>query len=360
MEYEIENHYVDASDGWKLFVKRYKPNKPLPYPVILCHGLGANSNCLDFDGDKQSNDWEKYSLACYLLQKNFDVWVIDLRGRKESQTFKPKENPWKYNWNVDTYIKNDVPDIIRYIKRIYYNEKGKETKVFFIGKSMGGMIAYAYGMSEEGKRNLKGVVAIASPAKFENLMNEWEWLIEMIKIFHPRRLSFPIRWIKVLEAFGLLDKLKENVANLENVNEDILNKYIKIGCDNTISFKVFLHFVWFIKFKEFCSYPKWPWLCDIFYKWPIGKIFYPYSYTKVLKKFSSPILLLAGKADKQAPPSAIWYVFENVGSKDKKYFEFSKANGTSNYGHFDINIGEKVKEEVYPIIYKWLKKEVER
>ncbi|MEM1513946.1 MAG: hypothetical protein QXW78_02060 [Candidatus Thermoplasmatota archaeon] len=86
---------------------------------MLCHGLGANSKCLDFDGDEQGKDWKKYSLAYYLLQdkKIFDVWVIDLRGSKKSQ-----------------------------------------------------------------------------------------------KIFHPRKISFPVRWIKLLEAIGLIDKLKENVG----------------------------------------------------------------------------------------------------------------------------------------------------
>lgn len=28
----------------------------------------------------------------------------------------------------------------------------------------------------------------------------------------------------------------------------------------------------------------------------------------------------------------------------KKYFEFSKATGSSNYGHFDINLEEKLKK----------------
>ncbi|MEM2935020.1 MAG: alpha/beta fold hydrolase [Candidatus Thermoplasmatota archaeon] len=359
MEHEIEFHEVSTSDGWKLGIKRYKPNK-VSCPVILCHGLGANSNCLDFDGDEQGKDWKKYSLAYYLLQdkKIFDVWVVDLRGSKRSQTFKPRENPWKYNWNVDTYINNDVPDVIKYVKRIYYNESGKDTKAFWVGKSMGGMIAYAYGMSEEGRRNLKGVVTIGSPVKFENLMNEWGWLLEMVKIFHPRKISFPVRWIKLLEAIGLIDKLKENVANVENVHEEILDKYINIGCDNVVSLKLFLQFVWFIKLKDFCSYPTYPWLSDIFYKSPFIKFFRPYSYTKNLKKFISPVLMIAGSKDKQAPPPSIWYAFQNVGSKDKTYVEFSKKNGTSDYGHFDLTLGKKSKKEVYPVIYEWLRKRV--
>ena len=350
MQYSIEKHHIKTSDGWILEVKRYMPKNFLA-PVLLLHGLGANSDCLDFYGDEQNIYWRKYSLAFHLLKHKFDVWVADLRGRKGSQTFLPRKEPLKYNWNVDTYIEHDLPDIVRYIRRLYY-KKGEDTKLFLVGKSMGGMISYAYGMTLEGKNSLRGVVAIASPACFEK-NSDWSWLLEFVKIFYPRRLSIPIPWFKLIEELDLMEKFIENMVNLENVEEKLLRKYMDKVFNNTISLKVFTQFVLFLKYADFCKFPRWPWLCDIFYKWPfLGKLFYPYSYKRNLWKFKLPILLIVGDKDKQAPVDDIWYIFQNIGSKDKKYVELPE------FGHIDISFGDKAREKVFPCIYKWIKERV--
>lgn len=330
MNYSIEKHKVKTSEGWFLDVKRYKAEKSVA-PIVIFHGLGANSNCLDFNGDKRGKDWEKYSLAYYLLNGGedgkivFDIWVVNLRGRGE-KTFEPRKEPLKYNWNVDTYIKHDAFDVIKYIKRIYYIEEGKEKKIFWIGKSMGGMIAYAYGQIY-GNKDLKGVITIGSPVNFEDAANSWGWLVEFVKIFYPRRISLPVPWFKIIEGIGLKEKFMENMANLENLDRKLLDRYMDKVFDNTISLKVFTQFVFFIRYKDFCEFPRWPWLCDIFYKWPfLGKVFYPYSYKNNLDKFKLPILMIAGGNDKQAPPEDIWKTFQKIGSKDKKYVEFSEKN----------------------------------
>lgn len=37
---------------------------------------------------------------------------------------------------------------------------------------------------------------------------------------------------------------------------------------------------------------------------------------------------------------------------------FLKKTGKSNFGHIDLSFGEKAREEVFPVIYEWLKKRV--
>lgn len=367
VSYTCEDHIVPTTDGWKLYVKRYKPQNPCPVPVVLCHGVGANGYSLDFHGDEEDAWWRRYSLAYYLLTggddgtTRFDVWVPELRGRKASQTFHPAYYPEKYDWNVDTYIDHDVPDIVTHIKQVYREEGHPNAQILWVGKSMGGMLAYAYGMTEPGKRFLKGVVTIASPVMFDNTLSEWGLLFDVVKHVHPRKHSFPLPWIRIIKRLGLEERLKNSVCNRDNMNEDVLQEYIDEGADNTLSLKVFLQFIYFIKLGGFCRYPKHPWLCDLFHKVPlVKKMVRPYSYKEHLHEFETPVLMITGAVDNQAPRQEIAYAYEHVGTKGwkKKYHIFSKDEdtpGSCDYGHLDINYGEKARDEVYPIIYRWLK-----
>src|SRR4051812_9240061 len=65
---------VVTEDGHRLALHHYPPKQPRPgdFPVVLCHGLGANRFNLDFDS--------RYSLARYLQGRGYDVFVLELRG----------------------------------------------------------------------------------------------------------------------------------------------------------------------------------------------------------------------------------------------------------------------------------------
>ena len=344
--------YCIKSDEWELSIKRYKP-KNAENAVILCHGLAANKNSVDF-GNEGTKKWEKYSLAAFLYKQNkikFDAWVAELRGRnswKKCNIFDPSKNPEKFCWSIDEYINKDMPAIINLVKEVYKKE-GKEVKIFWIGKSMGGMISYAYG---EKRNDFRGVVTIASPIDFKKAQL-WKELLARIA---PRRIAGPINIIKILKEIKMIKILKRNIANLSNIDEKILNEYVEKGMDNTISWRVLEQFGIFYRHHDFCSYPKLPWLYDWFGRIPlIGKFFSPYSYKKNLHKFKAPLLVIAGGGDKTAPPQDVKYVLSNVGSKDITYHEFSKENGYSDdYSHLDLNLGINAREEVYPVIYEWL------
>jgi len=126
---KIEEHITEPNnDGWELNLIRYNSGKTYKNPVILCHGLAANKNSIDF-GEFNSKEWLKYSLASYLSiikkdqKQSFDCWISQLRGRGKKITYNPKENPEKYNWCVDDYIEKDVPSIIKYVQNWYIKNK---------------------------------------------------------------------------------------------------------------------------------------------------------------------------------------------------------------------------------------------
>ncbi len=331
MTSKVKRYYVPTSDGWKLAIKRYvNEGKPA---VIICHGLASNSSAVDF-GRYGSRKWERYSLAAHLYEE-FDVWIVDLRGRKGSRTFDARRHPEKYTWNVDTYIEHDVPDTVNFVRK---HSKGK---IFWIGKSMGGMIAYGYG--EMNKDMLNGVVTMASPVAFEN--TRWRWF--PAREVYPRRISFPINILETMEKLDLMNIFIKNLVDMDNVDEKILDEYIKKAMDNTISSRVLSQFAIFINHKNFCRYPEKPWMYDLFARIPWLRLYFePYSYKYNLDKFEYPLLAIAGSKDKTAPPSEIKYAYNHVGSKEKKYMEFPN-------GHADMNIGNNV-EDVYSSIKDWL------
>jgi len=359
-------------DGIRLKILRYKPvenNKTTicKYPIVLCHGLLANKHSLDFD-EKGSSDWENYSLAAYLSNPHgerpisFDIWVPELRGIRSLSKNNDKiiyNNITNFNWSFDDYVDKDLPSIIKYIQKSYSEEENNTnnnpTPVFWIGMSMGGMLAYAYGETKEGYENLKGVVTIGSPVAFEYNQT---WYTNLLKFIVPKRIGLPINPKVILENLpGIIETMKKNGANPDNINEGLYEKYVKLGLDNYLSSKILSHFSIFFTYKDFCRYPKNPRISYITQKIPLIKDYFgPESYKKNLYKFKTPLLAISGGMDYQAPLEEVKYAIDHVGSSDITYMEFSKNSEYTDidYGHLDFHLGKKVKDEFYPQIYNWL------
>jgi len=358
---EIYQEIVSAktSDEWQLRMYHYLPigKNIVRFPVILCHGLAANKNSCDF-GQPGTSEWERYSLAAYLSQQHtengavFDVWVPELRGGGQP-TFDPRKHPERYRWSVDDYIDKDVPAIIGAVQEWYKEKKHDVPPVFWVGKSMGGMIAYAYGETKEGQRNLKGVVTLGSPVVF----GKTSVFLEFLTRITPRNVSIPIRITELLERSGdLTSHFRGMGVNLENIDPEVLQTYLRIGLSNVLSSKVLSQFSLFFKHMTFCRYPRYPWMYDTLGRIPgMKKVFTPYSYTENLHRFTTPLLAIAGGLDKMAPKTDMLYVKDHVGSTDVTYLEFSKDTGyRADYGHLDLNLGLYARDEVYPKIYDWL------
>jgi len=159
------------------------------------------------------------------------------------------------------------------------------------------------------------------------------------------------------------------IAQKASIEKRILDVYVKQGFADTISSKVINHFALCVRRNSFSTYPRRPWLYDILdflgllKNHPLLKHrFAPHSYTEHLHRFTTPVLVIAGKGDNLAHYQDVQYGFDHVGSKDKTLVVFAKngkdAKGrvfsSFNYGHLDLNLGKKAKEEVYPVIHQWL------
>ncbi len=375
---EEEVYYAETVDGWKLGIKRYRPktDQVSKYPVILCHGLAANKNSCDF-GMEGSEDWNQYSLAAYLSQGgnnhsvSFDVWVPELRGRGRSKTFDPFLQPNKYSWCLDEYVDYDIPAIIDRVKNQYIEEKKEQVKPFWIGKSMGGMLAYAFDIyPRKNSSHFKGVVTIGSPVKFENSASMLSYI--------PNRLIYkisgPINFHQLLLMIdnNLIDCVFTILGNKNHMEPDIYEQFIRENFDNPLSSSVFKHFAVMETNEVFCRFPHSPGLFDFFNRpylkrrYPLLRDFFaPFSYTDHLSDFTCPLLVVAGKGDSIADVGDVKYAFDQVSSADKSFLLFEKdavddqgnKYSSFDYGHMDLNMGRKAKDEVYTKIHDWLIKQ---
>ena len=256
LDFETFIEYAPTNDEWELSLIRYKPldsNKP---PILLCHGFACNRYDLDFEN-------KKYSLAKYLARRGFDTWILELRGHGKSR--KKGIRKW-FDWCFDTYVNHDAVDAVDYIKK-KCKEEGLNKKIFWIGHSMGGMIAYAYGMTAEGRKNLQGVITIASPVKFsgffKNLEKEgYKWLINGVKMRCPHRLNQPFLtpfYINIKKSRDIIEKF---FVNKNNMDLKILDRFWEIGIE-IISCKKLFQFAFMVETKDFCKFPNYPKLCRI-------------------------------------------------------------------------------------------------
>ena len=137
-----------SADGWRGHVRHYPGEGP---PVLLVHGMSANHYNWDYRSE--------VSLAAWLADRGWDVWVPDLRG--DPGTEPPSAVAWR-NFSFDDHARYDLPAVLDAVQAAT-----GEAQVSWVGHSMGGMLLYA-ALSAYPER-IRAGVAIASPARFEEL-----------------------------------------------------------------------------------------------------------------------------------------------------------------------------------------------
>ncbi|HPQ67877.1 MAG TPA: alpha/beta fold hydrolase [bacterium] len=319
--------FATTDDGWRLGLLHFPPTgKPLnTEPLVLCHGI-VTTSITYYQGDQ-------YGLAPVLAALGYDVWLVNLRGRYPSD--RPAANPDKaYGWTIDDYINHDVPAVLTHVL-----EKTGARRVTWIGHSMGGMTLYAYQGTHRDAR-IARIIAIASPIRFADYCDELKDLARGLgqkfdkdSALHLRiasRFYQPFSEKRFFESYLLL------VANLDNIEPVLWKRFVSDGVSD-VSGGV-------VQQISACA-------LDDTFKSVDGAI----DYRREMSNIREPLLLLAGSMDKLGPATAVKPALDLVGSQDKTYREFGRANGQSvDYGHLDLVVGDHARREVDPVIIEWL------
>ncbi len=329
-----ELHHPITKDGWKITIEHFYDRESQQkykrkYPIILCHGLMANRTFYTINGEN--------SLAIQLAKNGYDVWVLDLRGRKEAGSPSWFFGDKKYNYSVDDYILYDMDSAIEYV----LNQTGAE-KVNWIGHSMGGMVAYARIGSYEEKR-IANLVTVGSPFNFQlpnTSLQLWHKAGSCTTSILP---VVPMGTIANFNSYMCIDLtpkpgLLEILLYPENTDPEIIKASQRYMITN-IAKPEALQLKTALELGDFYSID--------------GKI----NYTKNLNKIDIPTLIILGRRDHLGPGYTIRSIYENISSKDKKLLIIEKSQGSSeDYGHGDLLIGKNVLKDVIIPIIDWLNK----
>jgi len=318
-------HLVRTEDGTRIGLFRYPPRDAprRDTPVILCHGLGANRYNFDLGPEK--------SLARYLQDQGFDVWVLELRGRGYSLKMGGKKDRYFTPYVFDDYVRKDAPAALERVR-----EETGASRVHWVGHSMGGLVLYGLLQGPWAAGIVRGV-AVASPGDFKSLrripglLRLWGGARFLPRVHQrfPAALVAPILpWLPV--AF---QRLFYNPANVDN----LLIRRAAAHLVSDISRGEMLQFYDGVKHEELRS-------CD-------GR----HSYRSGLAGIQHPLMFMAGTWDPLCPPQSIAKVYREVSSPEKELRVFGKAYGErEEYGHGDLLIGRRCEQEVFPHILRWL------
>ncbi|RME03876.1 MAG: alpha/beta fold hydrolase [Planctomycetota bacterium] len=359
---QLEYAYTD--DGVRLALRRYA--RPGFQPLLLVHGLGQNGFTFDLPYPNQS-------MARYFYAEGYDVWIANLRGHGRG---KYRSQAPRRRWSVDDFAIYDVDALIKTIRR----RTGQ--KPFYIGFSMGGMVAYMYlqgvyynrrgrvvssaQLARERNRSLKGLVVIASPPRLS-----WKYPASLRTVarknYYDYNLildGFPGRKttmysFHMMDKFPFYDLLRFVISNPHqrrrlvieylgmrfpadyawyppNMTPRLMEAVIRHTVDN-ISGKVLAQFTYWCIYRDLTEYNV------------LRHLKRPYNYTKNLHKITLPIYFIAGDRDKLVCDDTVYaYGYRAVSSRDKTFHSFR------GFGHVDLTCGKRAYRVVYPAIVQWL------
>jgi pimeloyl-ACP methyl ester carboxylesterase len=315
-------HFVRTTDNVRIALHRYEPLsvREGELPIILCHGLGANRFNFDLD--------EHLSFARYLRGRGYDVFVLELRGSGLSESSRGS--------NFDDLVERDMPAAI-----VRVCELTGSSKVNWVGHSLGGMIAYA-ALGTDMHKRVHAIATIGSPASFAHqpLLRSVAPMFPLVRPFLGHGSAFGAR-LAAPAFIGIFGRIAapffSMLANVRNMEPRVVRRVLWNVISET-SPGVLTQIVQWLRSK---TGPHLSAQSDPESHW---------------QNLTHPLLLLAGAADwALAPPAAVRHAFYKAPSQDKELIVLSKASGFSaDYGHGDLILGKRAREEVFPIVERFL------
>jgi pimeloyl-ACP methyl ester carboxylesterase len=331
--YPDEIHFARTTDGWRIAVYRYRPERPLESepgstngapparaaPLLLVPGIGANHYNFDLT--------DETSLARYLSGRGWDVWVVELRGRGLST--RPRLfSGLRYDWSFDEYAERDLPAAAATVARVT-----GEPRLHLIGFSTGALASYAFLADSHRETEVASLVSIAGPATFRRAGTHVSGRV--VRNLRWLRHRFLMRVLAPISGYWHPSPI-QLIHNPENMEGEIQRRAM-------------VNLIANFSRNELLQYGDWL-LHDVF-----RSIDHRRDYRAELQRIEVPTLFLAGARDLLAPPDAVKEAFSAVSSRDKRFFILSRAQKASvNYGHFDMLLGPHARDDVYPVVAEWL------
>jgi pimeloyl-ACP methyl ester carboxylesterase len=312
--------HVHVADGTRLSMLHFKGSGPA---VMLLHGLAANSLIFDLP---------QRSLARFLAQNDFDVFLPELRGHGASD--------WpSQSWGMREYLTLDIPAILDAICRA-----SGQSQVHWIGHSMGGILSLCYGILSSDTR-VASVLTIGSALTmrygdcFYKRYIPFKSLISFLKSI-PLGIIF--RVISPLVGRNRLSFIDRPTVCSRNIESDLSRNFHRLGfC--SVPFSLLLDLL--------CAFDERGLAlkgqangCD-FYFW------------ENRERLTLPLRMFAASEDYNVPPDSVIQTAKAMNCENELYVFGKKHGCLEEYGHCDLIIGKNASREVWPRILSWLQGE---
>ncbi|MFW6051440.1 MAG: alpha/beta hydrolase [Myxococcota bacterium] len=287
--------------------------------VLLLHGFGQN---------RYAWHTSVRSFSCHLAAEGWDVFNVDLRGHGRSAMFAEGRSRVLHE-----YVQEDVPALAEEALRL-----SGHRKLFLVGHSMGGLIAYSVGASRLRDR-VRGIASIGSPYRFGLGSRTLAALSEVLTAVRYTGLFdanpiLPLGFIggHMRKRRSLWDSravpMPVRVWAPGSVESDVLDEYLRRAFDVTslqVAFDI-------IRFGQ-----------KAVLRGDGGRL----DYRTAFEWLDRPLLVIGGTRDTLAPPQSVRPAYEASRSSDKTYREFP-------LGHIDMLVGRGAPSTVWPLVHGWM------
>jgi pimeloyl-ACP methyl ester carboxylesterase len=315
-----ERVVATTADGWQLALYRYRPRGTArPHPVVAGHGFAGSHLIYDL-GD--------VSLARYLAEAGFDVFLVDLRGRGES--WPPSGPSPDLHWSFDDFAIRDLPAAVERACEV-----AGAGEAFWLGMEMSGQALYAAAILGTADR-VRGGVTFGSP-----VVTPPKAKVPGITMPPKQRKGGRVPFRRGARMAGPLlaytrSKMLEVSFRPANTDPAAVARYFRAGVPDESTE-----------------------LADQFADWVEHGVMRSRDHAVVwsdrLDEVRLPLLVMVGAADRQRPPDSVEAAFKAFGSPDKTFVRAGVADGFSvDFGHDDLLAGRSSPAEVFPVVRQWL------
>jgi alpha-beta hydrolase superfamily lysophospholipase len=317
-----------CADGARLAMvrKRLADGRAPRGAVLLLHGITQNRYCWHLT---------RRSFANFLAFGGYDVYNADLRGVGRSRALGAP-----FPAAVDDHVELDVPALVDAVRR----HSGEE-RIFVVGFSLGGALAYAAAPRIEGA--LRGLVTFAGAYQLGRglpaLRQASRLCLELDRRFGPAPRGAPspaplVGWLfhQYARFFnGPLNLLPLAAWEPGAMEGDLVLEWAKRAFDKT-SYGV--------------TFDVMRWAADKRFTDSTGGV----DYAERWRSAEVPVLVLAGSHDLLNAPRGVKAAYDQARSPDRTYRELGPEDGGKPWGHVDLILGRRAPTYVWPMVLDWL------
>lgn len=319
--YKLYEYVVNNNDGWELSLQKIINNKKYNQslsPALFIPGYGMNSFIFNYHPNGKS-------LAQYVADKGFEVWMINFRQMGKSRCYDEKREE---NYSLLDIARYDLRYTIEFIKE---NSKAFRRDIHFLSCSLGASIGFIY-FAFYGEKDIRS---------FTNL-------------------GGPLRWIKIhpfIRAAFISSTIMKNLKFKKS--RELAKRFLPL-ISKTPLLSIYLHseHIDMSKVEEFTQTVEDPnrfinaeisiWMKkrDLLYE---GK-----NITEEFKKFTKPLLCVIANSDGIVPPETVRFPLTIASSRIKD--ELIVGNDEIRFAHADLYISSFAQGMFFRPFSEWLYK----